>query len=152
MTTIIASLDPDLIDDYSWMNADDAAQMRAVQQAAAGIMATDPQAATEDAGSVLGRAAAAAGINLGQSALEGCAYCGCIYNSEYGGEYIDSAYHEDLDEELGRVLPDALHEQHYCGLQCLRSHLEELGLEPGVYAARVVDGVIVLDVGAGPAS
>lgn len=130
MTTIIASLEPDTLDDFSWMDADDAAQMRAVQQAAAGIMATDPQAATEDAGSVLGRAAAAAGINLGQSALEVCAYCGRIYNSEYGGEYIDPAYHEDLDEEMGRVLPDALYEQNYCTSQCLRSQMEEKAAWP----------------------
>lgn len=34
MTTTIAALAPDTSDDYAWMDADDAAQMRAIQQAA----------------------------------------------------------------------------------------------------------------------
>lgn len=110
------------------MKEKDKAELEAVKLQMERIKAEQPGIEREE---LLNTAIEAAGIDLGMTSIDQCDNCNELYNTEYGGEYVDGSGlgdNSDLAEDLYvdvEWLSKTLAYKHYCDFRCCQEAVRE---------------------------
>ena len=114
------------------MNVEDEQEIELTQRELERLRREQPEL-TGDA--LLNAASKAAGYIIELSSVEMCNQCGKLYNTDYGGDYVDANDLDDLlvDCSTPKEVLLTLECQHFCNFQCLMQAVYEaedrLGIE-----------------------